>query len=400
MPSLTSDCKYAVILTAGVNGLGAVRSLAKMGVKPIVVSEAGDLARRSKHCFMSYVFEADDNWEESLSSLLHDIDLPFLAPLIACSDKTANFICKHKHDLEKKYSLLCNTKELCLVLNDKRLEVEQLRNNSNIVLPETITNLSQLNPSDKTCPLRFPVIVKPRTSEHYKVIGAKNLILSDEPDWQSFVADYSNNLDCFIAQEIIRGEDETLWVCNATFDQSSEMVCAFTFKRLGTSPSHFGVTSIAISILNEEIIATVKEFAKTLGYVGPAMFEFKYESETGRYVYIETNPRLGMCNWFDTCCGINNVYATWLLAQDLEVDGYSDQIENILYINFLTDFVARLEDRENPLKIIKRYFHALKYKRSYPFSLFGDPLPYLKVNVSLVGSVFKRVLKRIPGFKV
>src|SRR5205823_482878 len=107
------------------------------------------------------------------------------------------------------------------------------------------------------------------------------------------------------------GEDEALWVCDCVFDRRSDLVAAFTFKKLGTSPPHFGVASLGVSERNEELVELVRGLGRRLGYVGPADVDFKYDWRDRQYKYLEVNPRVGMCNYFGARCGVNCVLAAY-----------------------------------------------------------------------------------------
>ena len=347
MRKLEPDEHCAVVLAVGTNGIGAIRSLRREGVTVIVICPPKDLSSYSRYCHHIITTGDDTDSEKELLDTLIGLSTTKYTSLIPCSDINADFICKYKDTLSSKYSLLCGENSLSSILNDKRSEVEIIRKCQYASIPNSATHLAE-KANTKTCPVNLPAIVKPRTTKDYDIINAKNIILKDEHSWKEFLLKYGEHLDRFIVQEIIDGVDEMLWVCNATFDKSSDLICAFTFQRLGTSPSHYGVTSMAISRQNKTIIEAVREIGHSLGHVGPAMIEFKYDKVSKNYMYIETNPRIGMCNWFDTSCGINNVYTTHLCSLGIKPTYHPKQKNNILYINFLFDLISRIEDRESP----------------------------------------------------
>ena len=182
----------------------------------------------------------------------------------------------------------------------------------------------------------------------------------------------------FVAQEVIPGVDDQLWVCNCLFDASGQLRSAFTFQRLGTSPSHFGVTTSAIGFDNPELKAITRKIGEKIGYTGPAMFEYKFDSRDGEYKYIETNPRLGMCNCFDTRSGVDNVYYYYCLAA-----GRDDQLppsppvqRERGFINLLPDLYARIEDRQSPAQIFSIQWRALRRRPVFARFALRDPRPW------------------------
>ena len=236
-------------------------------------------------------------------------------------------------------------------LNDKRLEIELIRANG-IALPPSLIDLERF----QEAPLQFPVIVKPRSYRGLRILGAKNRIIDDLLTWKLFCSEFEGRLDSFIAQEIIPGDESYQWVCNATFDSTSTIASAFSFQRLGTRPARYGVTTLAISQHNAFVKQTCADLGRALGYVGPAMFEFKIDPRTGQYFYIETNPRLGMCNWFDTSCGVNNVFNAYAIATGIPMDlNVANQVNGVLYVDFLYDIYARMQSRQRIRDILSLY---------------------------------------------
>jgi len=299
--------KIAIVLATGINGLSAVRSLNTVNFQVIAITSTDkDLSASSNLPHKLYIVKDDKNWKKNMLSLLDKLNFKDLPPIIACSDKSADFLASNSNRLSLKYSLLTPSKNVTKILNDKSLEINRI-SSINIPMPRSLPDISKGVALGKLIELKLPVIIKPRSFKYCELINAKNIIINNETEWDKFYLKYYSNLNKLIAQEIIPGNDGNLWVCNVTFNKQSKLIAAFSFQRLGTMPSHYGVTSMAISKLNYRVIELSEKIGSALNYVGPAMFEFKYDKTSNEYLYIETNPRLGMCNWFDTCCGINNV---------------------------------------------------------------------------------------------
>ena len=237
---------------------------------------------------------------------------PAGAVVIPTSDTGVALLSRLRPDLPDDVRVVAPPKSVGELLVDKRRELERILGlgasapRSVLHLPGTAGELLQQ--------LSLPVILKPVLFEDSRIIGAKNLTARSPDELEIAYARMQGRADRFIAQEIVPGDDSQLWVCNVTFDRSHRLVSAFSFQRLRTSPAHFGVTSSAVSRRNDAVIARVESIGRELGYVGPAMFEFKQHPATGEYLYIEINPRIGMCNWFDTRCGVNNVLAAYRVA--------------------------------------------------------------------------------------
>ena len=382
----------ALVLCSGSNGLGAIRSLARAGVPTIAVGENWDepgLVSRYPQKTM-YVSGADRTGREaSLLRLLANVAdrQPVLIPT---SDFFASFLARHRKQLARSFHFCLPAGELIELLIDKDRETREIQR-MGIPLPKTLQDLPPSR-ADFAEALGVPCIIKPRTFRDAEKVGRKNFVLRTPADVESFYRGYGQRLDSFIAQELIPGADEMLWVCNGTFNHSHDLIEGFTFRRLRLCPSHFGVTSYAISERNDEVLRLVARLGKSLKYTGPAMVEFKFDARDETYKYIELNPRLGLCNFFDTTCGINNVWHTYRLALGIDVapSGKAQQ-EGVMYLSLLQDLPARLSDGESLASILHHYFSNRNKKHVEPFFNLQDLMPVTRLVARIVR---RRILGR------
>ncbi|HCS64597.1 MAG TPA: hypothetical protein DIW64_11260 [Cellvibrio sp.] len=362
-----------VIIANGINGLGAVRSAAIAGLEVItILSDRNDLAAHSRYAKVKYYLPADARAEDLYQLLLEIYEQHGAASIISCSDFSVEMVAEIAPKLVGIHYVLAPSAHTVQLLNDKKYECLAMAEYG-VMLPDTVVNLAEDMPSS------FPALIKPRSHRDYTFLGAKNRILHNEREWLEFKSQYATGLDRFISQEIITGQDSELWVCNVTFNKQSELVSCFVFQRLGTSPSHYGVTSLALSCENSLLMEECRKIGVALGYMGPAMIEFKRCPVRNKFFYIETNPRIGMCNWFDTRCGINNILTSHKVAQNEPV-ALGVQKNGMLFINLSGDFIARMEDRESIFSVFFLYFrHLLRTKVGATF-YWKDPWPGVRYS--------------------
>lgn len=128
------------------------------------------------------------------------------------------------------------------------------------------------------------------------------------------------------------------------------------------------------------------------------MFKFKTDSRSIEYCYIETNPRLGMCNWLDTQCGVNNAFNTYAVATGVAPDVNLDwQIDGHTYWNSLLDFYARVNGRQSPRDIVKVYTDIMPRKIDFAAWHWRDPLPVFAHPLSVVGKGLGKLARLIRG---
>ena len=240
--------------------------------------------------------------------------------------------------------------------------------------------------------LRFPVIIKPTTPHVLRDLGEKNRIVDAPAQLQDFAAAKRDLLPGLLAQEIVPGPDSQQWVCNCTFDRDGRLAQAFVFQRLSLYPPHRGQTSYARSRPNEEVVALVRKIGAALKYAGPAMMEFKCDERDGQYKYFETNPRIGQCNFFDTWCGVNNVYAAYQLALGRALpDAMPEQRNDVMFINLLFDLRGRLSDRQGLASLGLLYFRHLRFPHVGQWQYWRDPMPGVANSYRCLQSGIRRI---------
>ena len=378
-------------MASGANGLGVIRSLYLKELKATSVTLSDkDIVNYSRLPRKKIVIKGET------TSSRHQWLLDFLSQqpnntvVLPTSDWFVAFLTMYSDRLKDNCCFVLPPAHIADLLIDKALETETV---SKIVpLPKTVTNLS--SPASLLEELELPVIIKPRSHLHM-VLGQKNIILSNQKDVDSFFEKFGDKLDNLIAQEVIIGDDDQQRVCNCVFDTDSKLIQAFTFIRLSLSPSHYGVTSYALSEHNEKIIGLSKTLGKELGYIGPAMIEFKKDARDGIYKYIEINPRFGLCNFFDTSCGINNPYAVYLLAQGKASTDQPKMKSNVIFLSAYEDFYSRIRNGESIFSILKTYLLNIGKPHYFIYFVWWDPWPAVSLGGHQLTAVFRSLIKKV-----
>jgi len=381
---------HAVVLAAGPNGLGAVRSLWLRGVHAIAVTlSQQDVVNQSRLPVAKHVIQSSDPATQKKEILDFLSSLDNTPVVIATSDWFVSFLIEHETVLRSICKFVTPQSDTTELLIDKAMETSRI--GSVIPIPRTLTKMRDAETTLST--LKLPIIVKPRSHKHM-VLGRKNIILESRASVQDFFNEFENLLDNLIAQEIVAGDDSEQWVCNCLFDNNSELVQAFTFNRLRLSPSHYGVTSYAVSKTNMEVIDLTKKLGRELGYVGTAMVEYKRDPIDNIYKYIELNPRLGMCNFFDTACGINNAYAVFQLSTTGKAEKVFRQRDDVMFLSVYEDIYSRVTDGEKPLEILRDYLSNVRKKHIFIYFVWWDPVP----AAAQLLRQFKVMVRRLPIF--
>lgn len=309
------------------------------------------------------------------------------AVILACSDGWADFLSRQRIALEALgLHVVAPPGHVSEQLNDKATELE-LMSQVGVTLPRSLTRLSS-DATEMMSALGDEIIIKPRSYAHASKITTKNVITRDNASLAAFIHSHREHLDSFVAQEIIHGPDESVWVCNCCFGEHGQLLSAFSFQRIRMSPPHFGVTTFAIGRFNQELVDACALIGRALKYVGPAMIEFKHNAVTGEYAYIETNPRIGMCNILDTRSDVNNVAAAYFVAIGDETRAaMPKQSDGVYFLNVYGDLYSRFSDGEAATAIFGSYMRTIGARHAWAYFDAGDPWPWLRAT----GSTFKEV---------
>lgn len=383
----------AIVLASDATGLAVIRSLAKVLVPTIVIlKRKNDVVFNSKLPEKKLVLDDSMDMGTALDAVLNEFRGKGYY-LLATTDLFLNYMIKNRDDLSEAFALLIPDSETISTLVDKSQETT-LIHSLGIPIPKTLTNLTP-DPDRYTDSLQFPIIFKPQF-ETVNNLKAKNIVVNDRCELQDLLKTYETHLSSLIAQEVIPGDESASWLCSATFNAKSELASAFSFNRLSSSPKHFGVTSHAISRLNKDLISMSQSVGKSLNLIGPADIEFKYDYRDQQLKYIEINPRTGMCTYFDTSCGINNVANAYFIAIDRPDLVKKDvQVDNVIFLCLYDDMYSRLKSGESIFAVLKIYLSQLSKKHVWLYFKLNDPLPAVFRLLGNVKDIFKSIIAKI-----
>ena len=379
---------WAVVLSSDAIGLGAVRSLAAGGVPTIVVAlDPWEPVRFSRYGHKLLVPKSHDV-EAAILNVLWGINRELRPILIPTSDHLAHFVAKHRAQLEERFRCCIPPDAAMNVALDKARDTHLLEG-TKIPFPKTLRVLPA-SPAELLRHLSLPLIVKPRTHWDKEGLGWRNVVIRSLADADEFYRTSTGVFSRVIAQELIPGPDEALWECICLFDAGSEIVRAFTFRKLSTMPAHYGATSRARSERNDALMDLAAAVGRRFGYAGIADIDVKYDARDGRYKYLELNPRLGLCHHFGTRCGVNLTLDAYRLACGDELPAHGPQIEGRTFLAVLEEIGGRLHDGDSVLRVLRDLVLNLVRRPVGPYFAWDDIWP----GPSAAGRIFYRLLAK------
>lgn len=366
----------AVVLCEGPGGLGAVRALNRHGVATTAIAfdrRAPVLWSRFPARKILVEVDEPEMLEERLHAALRELrgGRPVLVP---SSDRTASFMVKNRDDLARDFAFCLPDGNLVDLLNDKAEETRLIAD-LGVPIPKTVRAFPA-SPQELEAQLGQPIVIKPRSFKHRHRLRPKTAVLRTRADTKAFYEQHRDELDGFIAQEVVPGADDTLWLCSGTFNHRHELVEGLVKRKIRMSPPHFGVCSFAISASNPTVLELAAKVGKGLRYTGHAALEFKWDLRDGLYKYIELNPRTPASVALDEASGVPTVWNTYRVALGEEVEpAPSRQRDGVVYLIPLEDMYHRMKDGERLPAILLHYLRYAFHKRVGPHFAWNDPLP-------------------------
>ncbi len=191
-------------------------------------------------------------------------------------------------------------------------------------------------------------------------------------------------------EEYVEGEG---YGCSVLY-KSGKLIAHFTHRRLRDKIETGGTSTFREAAVHEGIEAATKSIFDSLGWNGLAMCEFKVCPKTGRFWFIEVNPRMWGSISLAIESGVQFPYLAWLCA----TQGASQAIEYHASCTVNLNWKARwlLGDIFIVLgKVLKLDFkaawHILSEEKADsiddffwddPFAFLGEVLAYLKTTIS------------------
>jgi D-aspartate ligase len=275
----------AVVDVGWVNGLAAIRSLGRAGIRVLAVDHRPSaLGFRSKYAerFLSPDPFADEHRFVNFVRALGEV------VVFPTHDDSLNAIARYADDLQvlapfPAWSLLER-------VQSKRSQLETAQA-AGIDIPE-------LDPPT------FPVIVKPDRSVEFKRRHKRQAFRCETP---AELDDALAKTEEFgpIVQEFVPGGDETLYTVGSYLARDGRALGVFCGRKLRQTPRGIGTCRVGEAVWEQEAVDAALRLLKAFEYHGLSQVEFKRDARDGRFKLMEINPRLWQWHGLATACGVD-----------------------------------------------------------------------------------------------
>jgi D-aspartate ligase len=275
----------AVVDVGWVNGLAAVRSLGRAGIRVLAVDHRPSaLGFRSK--YGEPVLSPDPFTDEHrFVNFLRALGKVVVFPT---HDDSLNAIARSADDLDvltpfPDWSMLER-------LQSKRVQLEEA----------AAAGLDIPTPDPGT----FPVIVKPDRSVEFKRRYRRQAFRCET---QAQLDDALAKTEEFgpIVQELVPGGDDTLYTVGSYLDDDGRARGVFCGRKLRQTPPGIGTCRVGEALWVPEAVDAALALLRAIGYLGLSQVEFKRDERDGRYKLMEINARLWQWHGLASACGVD-----------------------------------------------------------------------------------------------
>ncbi|THB74502.1 MAG: hypothetical protein D6B28_02040 [Gammaproteobacteria bacterium] len=323
------DCAPAVVLGAGLNGLGVIRSLALGKVTIFLVdSDENKIAYRSK--FANKQVVTDINSSElvpDLIKLASRMQLEFpngKKPVLFFTEEASlNVVLQNRQELEEHYSIPIAASNLVSDLMDK-WQFQKLAEKHNAPIPKSSIICSNSNLRDEFSAFPFPAVLKP-ISKHrvYSRNFKKAYKINSENELMEICLAIFNKIPPqeMILQQWIEGGDSDIYFCLQNIAADGRLISSFCGRKIRSWPIRVGGTASCTNAIEyvEDLTRITYKFFSDVGYCGIGGMEYKLDAKSGKLLMIEpTVGRTDLQHEITTLCGVNQTLESYLLANSID----------------------------------------------------------------------------------
>lgn len=254
----------------------------------------------------------------------------------------------------------------------------------------------------------FPAVVKPVVSRFSfsgaevlsrptfpKIFKGKALLARNYEELEATVQAVEKEGFEYCVQRLIPGPNA--WIYNVKFvaDRDGSIPSCFISRKERQQPADFGTCCVSVSDYVEELHLQTQAFCSHTRYCGPGGMEFKRDSESGRFWFIEVNPRLDYWIRMAALKGVNLPVQQYCLSLGQELKSTRQEDGGPAWIDIEGDLKGKWWRTRRPEYDIGWKTFLQPY-RSFQEAVWNrrDPIPgllnFTRMVPSLVRSYFSR----------
>jgi D-aspartate ligase len=294
-----------VVEVGWVNGLAAIRSLGRSGVRTFAVDHRpwalGFKSRYAHRVIAPEPVADEDGFIAAMASLGQRFDGP--TPVFATHDEHLNVMVKRATELSEHYRFPAPGWPVLEALQRKRHQIETARA-SGVGIPDTRYPASADEAVAAADELGYPVFLKPSDPVEFKRRFKRQAF---ECHTAAEVATHFDEMVEFepMLQEFVPGSDDELYTLGSYLDANGEALGVFCGRKLRQTRENQGSARVGEAVWVDAVVEDGLKLLRALDYTGVSQVEFKRDRRTGEFKLMEVNPRLWQWHGLASVCGVD-----------------------------------------------------------------------------------------------
>ncbi len=305
----------AVVAEVGwVNGLAAIRSLGRRGLRVLAVDHRpyalGFRSRYAEPRLAPDPFVDEDGFIATLRAIAEETD--DVLPIFPTHDEQLNAIARHAEELGERYRFPFPGWDVLERIQSKRHQLETA-DSIGFPIPRTLHPRSAEEARAAGGEIGFPLVVKPSSNVGFRRTHRAQLFRCETPAELATEYEAAAPYEPMV-QELIPGGAAAMYTLWSYLDRDGEPLGLFIGRKLSQTHGFTGTARAGEAVWTEEVVEQGLALLRALRFHGISQVEMIRDPRDGRFKLIEVNPRLWQWHSLAAACGVD---LPWIAYRDL-----------------------------------------------------------------------------------
>jgi biotin carboxylase len=362
-----SISRALILDPGGTIGTPVCRILARQGCRVDVLAKPHAPIFYSRFVHERFISPPPERSEAFQAALQSVVEQDWYDEIYVCSEEVLTGIDALRQGKSWRGLLLPESSSLAIALSKN--SVTEYLGQAGVLVPRTVVPHAEYQLNDIARELGFPLMVKGERGEsgqHVRIASSLNELARIYHEIRNAEQSYGGMP---ALQEFIPGNGYSV---GGLFNQGACLrVCAH--RRLLMYPPQGGVTVRGVTARSPELLEQAFSVFKALHYTGLGHAEFIKDSRTGKFKFIEINPRIWGSITLSWYAGVDFFSAYRRLVKRLPVEADLRYRENVYFHRFSKDLRLLREQPRRALGFLVDSFNP-SLKSDFEWL---DPGPHL-----------------------
>jgi predicted ATP-grasp superfamily ATP-dependent carboligase len=314
---MSGEGTAVVVEVAWVNGLAAVRSLGRKGLRVLAVDHRpfalGFRSRYAEPRLAPDPLDDEEGFVAALQALAAETD--DVLPVFPTHDEHLNTIARHADVLGGRYRFPFSGWDVLERIQSKRHQLETAQA-VGVPIPRTFYPASAEEARAAGEEVGFPLVVKPSANVGFRRSHKRQLFRCETPAELERAYELAAPHEPMV-QELIPGGAEEMYTLGSYLDRDGQALGLFSGRKLSQTRGYMGSARAGEALWVDEVVEQGLTLLRALDFHGISQVEVMRDRRDGKYKLLEVNPRLWQWHSLAAACGVD---LPWIAYRDLVGD--------------------------------------------------------------------------------